>query len=66
MNDTLRRSNIMLLFCTKNTMKSEPVKKEWQATFHQTKKGVMRVIPVYDNIENVEDEDLSSFSSEVS
>ena len=31
MNDNLKKCNIFILFCSKNSMKSEPVEMEWTA-----------------------------------
>ena len=40
------------MFCSPNSVKSSAVKDEWQAAFQMRKKGLLKIIPVY------EDEDL--------
>jgi len=43
MNDNLEKCDIFILFCSKNALKSEPVKMEWKAALKIKK----RIIPVY-------------------
>ena len=52
MDETLKKTNVFIFFCTENAINSNSVKNEWQAAFQRTNKGLMKIIPVY------EDEDL--------
>jgi len=52
MDETLKKTNVFIFFCTENSMNSNSVRNEWQAAFQRTNKGLMKIIPVY------EDEDL--------
>ncbi|MFX0151921.1 MAG: TIR domain-containing protein, partial [Candidatus Hodarchaeota archaeon] len=51
MEKTLRESNITILFCSENSINSEAVKGEWQAAYQIKKKGLMKIIPVYEDEE---------------
>ncbi len=53
MEETLRVSNIFMLFCTENSFNSEAVKGEWQAAYQLRKRGKMKIIPVFEKEENV-------------
>ena len=52
MDETLRKTDVFILFCTNNSMNSNSVKNEWQAAFQRANKGLLKIIPVF------EDEDL--------
>ncbi len=52
MEETLKNTDVFVLFCSQNSVKSNAVKDEWQAAFQMRKKGLLKIIPVY------EDEDL--------
>ena len=45
MNDNVGKCNIVLLFCSPNSLKSEPVEMEWQAALKIKKK----IIPIFVN-----------------
>ena len=49
MEKTLGKSNVFVLFCSENSMKSEAVKGEWQAAYQIRKKGTIKIVPVYEN-----------------
>lgn len=49
----LKDSNVFLLFCSSNTMNSEKLKDEWQPAFQLRKKGLMKMIPVFENDEDI-------------
>ena len=53
MEQKLRDSNVFLLFCSSNTMNSEKLKDEWQPAFQLRKKGLMKMIPVFENDEDI-------------
>jgi len=55
MERTLRLSKIFIFFCSENSMKSKAVEDEWQAAFQMRKKGLIKIVPVY------EEEDLIPF-----
>jgi len=55
MEDTLKNTDVFVLFCSQNSAKSNAVKDEWQAAFQVRKKGLMKIVPVY------EKEDLVPF-----
>lgn len=39
------------MFCSPNSVKSSAVKDEWQAAFQMRKKGLLKIIPVYEDEE---------------
>ena len=53
MEKTLSVTNTFVLFCTEHSKKSKSVEGEWQAAYQLSKKGVVKIIPVYDNEEDV-------------
>ncbi len=53
MEETLKKSNIFVMFCSEHSMKSAAVKDEWQAAFQRRKKGLIKMIPVYENEEDI-------------
>ncbi len=48
MEDTLKNTEVFVLFCSKNSVKSNAVKDEWQAAFQLRKEGLMKIVPVYE------------------
>ena len=53
MDRTLKESNVFILFCSEHSIKSAAVKDEWQAAFQRRKKGLIKMIPVYEKEEHV-------------
>jgi len=53
MEETLKKTNVFVLFCSKNSVKSKAVKDEWQAAFQMRKKDLLKIIPVYEVEEHV-------------
>ncbi len=49
MEKTLSVCNIFVLFCTKHSKKSKAVEGEWQSAYQLVKRGVMKIIPVYED-----------------
>lgn len=49
MEETLKKCNVFILFCSENSMKSKAVKDEWQVAFQLRKKDLMKIIPIYEN-----------------
>ena len=49
MEKTLRKCNTFVLFCSENSLKSESVKGEWQSAYQMRKRGLMKIIPVYED-----------------
>jgi len=53
MEQTLNKTQVFVLFCSENSMKSEAVKSEWQSAYQMVKKGLMKIIPVYENEDHI-------------
>ncbi|MFW9902533.1 MAG: toll/interleukin-1 receptor domain-containing protein, partial [Candidatus Thorarchaeota archaeon] len=53
MEETLRKTNAFVLFCSENSIKSEAVKGEWQSAYQMVKKGLMKMIPVYEDEDHI-------------
>lgn len=53
MEDTLKSTDVFVLFCSQNSVKSNAVKDEWQAAFQVRKKGLMKIVPVFEKEELV-------------
>jgi len=53
MEDTLKNTDIFVLFCSKNSIKSNAVKDEWQAAFQMRKKEMLKIIPIYEDEDNI-------------
>lgn len=53
MDRTLKESDVFILFCTERSMNSAAVSDEWQAAFQRRKKGLIKMIPVYENEDHV-------------
>jgi len=48
MEETLKKTNVFVLFCTENSSRSNAVEDEWQAAFQLRKEGLMKILPVYE------------------
>ncbi|MFW9990146.1 MAG: TIR domain-containing protein, partial [Candidatus Odinarchaeota archaeon] len=46
-------SNVFVLFCSENAARSKSVEDEWQAAFQLRKKGLLKIVPVYEKEENI-------------
>ena len=53
MEDTLKNTDVFVLFCSKNSVKSNAVKDEWQAAFQMRKKGMVKIIPVFEDEDDI-------------
>ena len=53
MEATLKKTDVFVLFCSKNSVKSDAVKGEWQAAYQMRKKGMLKMIPVYEIEEEI-------------
>ena len=53
MEESLRKSSVFILFCSKNSIESTSVRDEWQAAFQMKKKGQMKIIPVYEDEQDI-------------
>ncbi len=53
MEQTLKKTNVFVLFCSENSIKSKAVEDEWQAAFQLRKEGLMKIVPVYDRDEDI-------------
>ncbi|MFX1363797.1 MAG: NosD domain-containing protein [Promethearchaeota archaeon] len=53
MEKTLRVCNTFVLFCTQHSKESKAVEGEWQAAYQLVKKDKMKIIPVYEDEEDV-------------
>ncbi|MFX1572303.1 MAG: TIR domain-containing protein [Promethearchaeota archaeon] len=51
MEETLKDCDVFVLFCSENSRGSKAVKDEWQAAFQMRKKGLLKIIPVYEEEE---------------
>jgi parallel beta-helix repeat protein len=49
MEETLNKTKVFVLFCSENSKKSEAVKGEWQSAYQMAKKGLMKIVPVYED-----------------
>lgn len=49
MEKTLKKCNVFVLFCSKNSLNSKAVNDEWQASFQLRKNGSLKIIPVYED-----------------
>jgi len=49
MEKTLKECNIFVLFCSQNALNSLAVTDEWQAAFQLRKKGLLKIVPVYED-----------------
>ncbi|MFX1312755.1 MAG: NosD domain-containing protein [Promethearchaeota archaeon] len=53
MENTLSVCNIFVLFCSKRSKESKSVEGEWQSAYQLVKRDVLKIIPVYENEENI-------------
>jgi len=53
MDETLNEYDVFVLFCSENSIKSAFVKDEWQLAFEKRKKGLITIIPVYEQAEHI-------------
>ncbi|MBY8985302.1 MAG: TIR domain-containing protein [Candidatus Lokiarchaeota archaeon] len=53
MEDTLKNTDVFVLFCSKNSVKSGAVKDEWQAAFQMRKKGMLKIVPIYEEEDDI-------------
>ena len=51
--NTLKNTDVFVLFCSKNLVKSNTVKDEWQAAFQVREKEELKIVPVYDDENDV-------------
>ncbi len=49
MDRTLKESDVFILFCSERSLNSAAVSDEWQAAFQRRKKGLIKMIPVYED-----------------
>ena len=49
MERILNISKVFVMFCSENCLKSKAVTDEWQAAFQLRKKGLMKIVPVYED-----------------
>jgi len=53
MEETLNKTQVFVLFCSENSMKSEAVKGEWQSAYQMVKRRLMKIIPVYEDEDHI-------------
>jgi len=53
MERSLRISKVFILFCTEKSIKSKAVEDEWEAAFQLRKKGMMKIVPVYEDEKDI-------------
>ncbi len=53
MEDTLKNTDVFVLFCSPNSVKSNAVKDEWQAAFQMRKRGMLKIIPIFENEDHI-------------
>jgi len=53
MEQTLKDCDVFVLFCSENSNKSKAVKDEWQTAFQMRKKGLLKIVPVYEDEHNI-------------
>ncbi|MFX1371843.1 MAG: NosD domain-containing protein [Promethearchaeota archaeon] len=51
MERTLKMTKVFVFFCSQHSVKSRAVEDEWQAAFQMRKKGLMKIVPVYETEE---------------
>ena len=49
MERSLTITKVFVFFCSENAIRSKAVEDEWQAAFQMRKRGLMKVVPVYEN-----------------
>lgn len=53
MEKTLKKTNVFVLFCSTNSIKSKSVEGEWQAAYQLNKDGLMKIVTVYEKDEHI-------------
>ena len=53
MERSLRISKVFILFCSEKSMKSKAVEDEWESAFQLRKKGMMKIVPVYEDEKDI-------------
>ena len=53
MEQTLKKTNVFVLFCSENSIKSQAVEGEWQAAYQLRKEALMKIVPVYEKDEHI-------------
>ncbi|MFX1569419.1 MAG: TIR domain-containing protein [Promethearchaeota archaeon] len=53
MDRTLQESDVFILFCSERSIQSAAVSDEWQAAFQRRKKGLIKMIPVYEDEKHI-------------
>jgi len=53
MEETLKITDVFVLFCSENSIKSGAVKGEWQSAYQMVKRELMKIIPVYEDEEYI-------------
>ncbi len=53
MEETLNKTDVFVLCCSENSIKSKAVKGEWQSAYQMVKKGLMKIIPVYKDEDHI-------------
>jgi len=48
MEETLKKTNVFVLFYSDNSLNSKAVKDEWQSAFQIRKERLLKIIPVYE------------------
>jgi len=51
MEKALQMSKVFIFFCSQKAVKSKAVADEWQAAFQMRKKGLLKIVPVYEKEE---------------
>ncbi len=51
MEKALQMSKVFVFFCSQKAVKSKAVADEWQAAFQMRKKGLLKIVPVYEKEE---------------
>ena len=53
MEQTLKKTNVFVLFCSENSIKSQAVEGEWQSAYQLRKEALMKIVPVYEKDEHI-------------
>lgn len=51
--ETLKLANVLVLFCSENSNRSEAMKAVWQTAFKLRDEGLVKIVPVYENEYNI-------------
>ena len=49
MEETLKNTNVFVLFCSENSLNSKAVKDEWQSAFQIRKERALKILPVFED-----------------